>query len=79
MYPIDIGTMYPIDIGRRRSGRPRIKWIGQTISHARKRITDSRYTRYRNTQFDPDNPAHVNTFTQAFKNVELGYITRILR
>eukprot|EP00973_Karenia_brevis_P050272 6977001-Karenia_brevis.AAC.1 len=27
-------SLYPIDIGKRRVGKPRVKWVDKTIEHA---------------------------------------------
>eukprot|EP00973_Karenia_brevis_P046531 6452953-Karenia_brevis.AAC.1 len=31
-------SMYPIDIGKRRTGKPRVKWVDKAIEHAWRRL-----------------------------------------
>ena len=68
-------TLYPVDIGKRRTGRPRIKWIDNTIDLAWGRITKAKYVQYIHTPIDPDNQAHVHTLRRAAKDMYLGYVT----
>eukprot|EP00973_Karenia_brevis_P048657 6754211-Karenia_brevis.AAC.1 len=50
--------LYPIDIGKRRVGKPRVKWVDKTIEHAWRRLVNSEFTQYRYTPFDYGNEQH---------------------
>eukprot|EP00973_Karenia_brevis_P054025 7504453-Karenia_brevis.AAC.1 len=52
-------TLFPIDIGKRRTGKPRVKWVDKTIEHAWRRLVNSEYTQYRYTPFDYNNDDHI--------------------
>ena len=59
------GTLHPIDIGKRRTGRPRIKWLDNVIDLAWQRITRSRYHQFMYHSFDANNEDHVATLKEA--------------
>eukprot|EP00973_Karenia_brevis_P050620 7028295-Karenia_brevis.AAC.1 len=40
-------TLLPVDIGKRRTGKPRVKWIDKTLEHAWYRLTPVSYTHLR--------------------------------
>ena len=67
-------TLLPIDIGKRRVGRPRLKWIDTTLEQAWKRITRTQAPQFRYEKFDPQNPQHVIEMQEAAKHDELGRI-----
>ena len=68
------GTLHPIDIGKRRSGRPRIKWLDNVMDLAWRRITRSKYPHYMYQNFDADNEDHVRTIREAAKTDFIGYL-----
>ena len=68
------GTLHPIDIGKRRSGRPRIKWLDNVMELAWQRITRSKYHQFMYQNFDADNDAHVSTLREAAKSDFIGYL-----
>eukprot|EP00973_Karenia_brevis_P051922 7211888-Karenia_brevis.AAC.1 len=66
-------TLHPIDIGKRRHGRPRVKWINKTLEQAWHRLVHSEFTQYRYDNFDPDNPAHVTVIKTGAQADFIGY------
>eukprot|EP00973_Karenia_brevis_P005223 717279-Karenia_brevis.AAC.1 len=66
-------SLIPVDIGKRRTGKPRVKWIDKTLEHAWRRLVNSEFTQYRYQDFDPDNPEHVSVITQGARANFIGY------
>eukprot|EP00973_Karenia_brevis_P059279 8252862-Karenia_brevis.AAC.1 len=65
--------LLPVDIGKRRTGKPRVKWINKTLEHAWSRLTHSEFTQYRYDTFDPYNDNHVRVIQTGAHLDFIGY------
>eukprot|EP00973_Karenia_brevis_P067619 9408815-Karenia_brevis.AAC.1 len=67
------GTLLPVDIGKRRTGKPRVKWIDKTLEHAWSRLVHSEFTQYRYDSFNPLNEERVRVIQTGARADFIGY------
>eukprot|EP00973_Karenia_brevis_P034590 4772847-Karenia_brevis.AAC.1 len=60
-------------MGKRRTGKPRVKWINKTLEHAWSRLVHSEFTQYRFEQLNADNPVHVRVIIAGAEANFIGY------
>eukprot|EP00973_Karenia_brevis_P007164 971901-Karenia_brevis.AAC.1 len=65
--------LLPVDIGKRRTGKPRVKWIDKTLEHAWYRLTHSEFTQYRYEAFNPLSEENVRVIKTGAQMDFIGY------
>eukprot|EP00973_Karenia_brevis_P009298 1259475-Karenia_brevis.AAC.1 len=66
-------SLLPVDIGKRRTGKPRVKWIDKTLEHAWRRLVHSEFTQYRYDDFDPENAEHIDVIKAGARADFIGH------